>query len=44
MGNGQYWTDLLVVTQDVFFCHLTGQSAPTGLVIDHWIGWINAQV
>ena len=33
-GTGQ-----LVETQDVFFWHLTGRSAPTGLAIAHWIGY-----
>ena len=31
-----------VETQDVFFWHLAGRSAPTGLAIVHWIGCINA--
>ena len=29
-------------TQDVFFWHLAGRSAPTELAIIHWIGCINA--
>ena len=32
----------LVETQDHFFCHFTGRSAPPGLAIVHWIGCINA--
>ena len=27
------------VTQDGFFCHLAGRSAPTGLAIVHCIGY-----
>ena len=28
-----------VETQDCFFCHFAGRSAPTGLAIVHWIGY-----
>ena len=28
-----------VATQDGFFCHVAGRSAPTGLAIVHWIGY-----
>ena len=41
-GDAQYWSGLPVVTQDDFFCHLVGQSAPTRLAIVHWVGCIKA--
>ena len=40
LANAQYWTGLLVFIQDYFFCHLAGQSAPTGLAIVYWVGCI----
>ena len=39
--SAQYETGL-VETQDGFFCHLAGRSAPAGLAIVNWIGCINA--
>ena len=37
-STGPAWP---VETQDIFFCHLAGWSAQTGLAIVHWIGCIN---